>query len=324
LTGRPPLWVADWSDREDADFREAWRRAGVKARVLRSAPLGPTVGTRGHRTRSWPTYGRLALSAVVGARGAPIVAWQPVAGALAAVVRPRGRPPVIALNPLLHARATSWRESAMLGGLRRADRVVFYSRRALEAARGLDLAPERLRFVRLGVQPRCDVSPLPGAYLLAAGRERRDWTTLARAAREIEMEIRVIGPNRLELPPPLRVMPPLSHEGFLRAVGGSMAVIVPLDGPERTVGQLTVLDAMSMGRAVIATRTQGTEDYVSPDVGFLVPPQDACALRDAVTEVARPGVAATMGAAALAATRGPLSLERFVSQIDREVQELAG
>jgi glycosyltransferase involved in cell wall biosynthesis len=103
-----------------------------------------------------------------------------------------------------------------------------------------------------------------------------------------------------------------------------MAVIVPLEGTERTAGQLTLLDAMSMGRPVIATRTQGTEDYVSPDVGFLVPPQDAGALRNAIAEMIRPGVAAMLGAAALAATQGPLSLERFVRQIDYELQELAG
>lgn len=324
MTGPPPLWIADWSDREDADFREAWRRAAVEARVLRSAPLGPTVGTMAHRRRSWPAYGHLALSGLLAAKGAPVVAWQPLAGALAAMVRPRGRPPIVVLNPLLHPGEKSWRQTVVIGGLRRAERVIFYSQRALGSAREMSVAPGTLRFVRLGVQPRCSVAPTSGPYLLAAGRDRRDWATLVEAARGTHVEIKVVGPHRLALPPPLQLLAPVDHEGFLRLVGEAMAVIVPLEGTERTAGQLTLLDAMSMGRPVIATRTQGTEDYVSPDVGFLVPPQDAGALRNAIAEMIRPGVAAMLGAAALAATQGPLSLERFVRQIDYELQELAG
>ncbi|HEX9994921.1 MAG TPA: hypothetical protein VGB14_18490, partial [Acidimicrobiales bacterium] len=56
-----PLWLADWSDGEDADFRAAWAAAGVPARVLRARPLGPSVGRRSHRLRSWPAYARLAV-----------------------------------------------------------------------------------------------------------------------------------------------------------------------------------------------------------------------------------------------------------------------
>ena len=60
MTRAAPLWLVDWSDSEDDDFRAAWQAAGVEARVLRVPPLGPTVGTRGHRLRSWPSYGWLA------------------------------------------------------------------------------------------------------------------------------------------------------------------------------------------------------------------------------------------------------------------------
>lgn len=324
MTGLAPLWLADWSDREDADFRCAWNRAGVGARVLRSRPLGPTVGTRAHRARSWPAYARLALLGLLAAKGAPVVAWQPLAGAMAAMARPRGRPPVVALNPLLDHGAAGWRQSAVLGGLRRCDRVVFYSRRALASAGEHALPSHSLRFVPLGVQARQAVAPAPGPYLLAAGREWRDWATLVEAARGTNVEIRVLGPRHLDLPPPLRFIPPVSHEGFLALVGDAMAVIVPLERSDRTAGQLTILDAMSMGRPVVATRTQGSEDYVSPDVGFLVPPKDAGALRRAITEVSRPGVAASLGAAALAATQGPLSLEQFVRRIDHQVREAAG
>lgn len=316
------LWLVDWSDSEDEDFRNAWRATSIETRVLRTGPLGATVGTRRHRLRSWPAYLGLAARGLRRADGGVLVAWQPLAGALAGLLRRGRRPPLLLLNPLLDPHWEGFVHGMAVRGARRADRVVFFSRGGCAAARTLGFEHSRTTFVPLGVRARVDRPNDPGDYLLAAGREGRDWHTLAQAAAGLPLEVRVLGPSSLPGPSQLRLLPPVDRPRFLELLAGAAAFVVPLVNPSRTAGQLAVLDAMSVGRAVVATRGQGTVDYVSDDTGVLVPPGDAHALHAALERVCAPSVTGPMGEAALAAARGPLSLERFVRDVDDVARSL--
>ena len=60
---------------------------------------------------------------------------------------------------------------------------------------------------------------------------------------------------------------------------------------------------MSLGKATIATRTTGTEDYLRDGVtGFLVPPRDSAAMRSAIGDL--PGIRHLRTAWGEAARRG--------------------
>ena len=314
------LWLADWSDSEDDDFRRAWREAGLSPRVVRSKPLGTTVGSGLHRLRSYPAYAGLAWNGLRQAANAPVVAWQPLAGALVGVLRRGERPPLVVLNPLFDPDGAAPVQAMIRRGVSRADRVVMFSRRAVDAAATLGIPANRLDFVPLGVRPRRTSPAPPGDYVVAVGRDGRDWATLAAAAKEVPTEIVVVGPGP-DQAPGLPVRPPMPRAELLDFLAGAAAVVVPLLRPDRTSGQLAVLDAMSVGRAVVATRTQGTEDYVTDETGRLVPPGDPEALAAALMEVTAPGTAGAMGQAALAAVDGPFSLLRFVTDIDRIANE---
>jgi glycosyltransferase involved in cell wall biosynthesis len=315
------VWIVDWSDSEQEDFVAACAAAGVQARVLRSRPLGPSVGTRLHRLRSWPAYLSLALRGLRAAAGStPVVAWQPIAGSAAALLRRRHGPPLVILNPLLGVSARTFRQRLVLAGARRADRVLFFSSAALEAAAGLGLDRQRLRFAALGVRAAASWNPPRGGHLLAVGRDERDWATLATASELVDQEIQVVGPARLAQPGKLRIVPQTGRERLLALMADARAVVVPLAGAERAAGQLTVLDAMSVGRAVVATRTAGTQDYVTGETGILVDPGDAQALARALGRVSEPGAAEKLGRAAFEAARGPFSLGRFVARVEAEAR----
>ncbi len=319
-----PLWLVDWSDSEHDDFRWACAAAGVRARVLRGAALGTSVGTRLHRLRSWPTYASLALRGLREAGGAPLIAWQPIAGAVAGLLRGRegARGPLVVLNPIIDPAASTLRRRMMLGGLARADRVLYFSTGALEDGVRLGLDRQRARFVPLGVRAAGNWEPPAGGYFLAVGREERDWVTLARAAEGLDCEVRVVGPASLPEPGSLRLLSQLERTRLLSMMQGALAIVVPLNPTARPAGQLTVLDGISVGRAIVTMRVAGVADYVSPETGILVPPRDAPALRDALARLSDPALAAQMGRCALAAARRDFSLERFVADVDGEARSI--
>jgi glycosyltransferase involved in cell wall biosynthesis len=318
----PPLWVTDWSDSEDDDFRWAWRQAGIEPRVLRARPLGPTVGQRRHRLRSYPTYASLAARGLRRAGGGALVAWQPLAGAVAGLLRRRPPPPIVALGAQLHfSREPGRVRRIAIAGLARCERLIFFTHFGMDIAVELGVPAERLRFVPLGVRPRREEPRPPGRYLLAAGRDSRDWKTLAEAARGLEAEVVVTGPATLREPGPLRLAPQVSGEPFFELLEGSCALVLPIDA-DRPIGHLSMLAAMSVGRPIVVTDHPGVEDYVSEETGIVTPARDPDALRDALRRVSEPEVALSLGTAALSAARGSYSLERFVTQIDDEARAL--
>jgi glycosyltransferase involved in cell wall biosynthesis len=66
-------------------------------------------------------------------------------------------------------------------------------------------------------------------------------------------------------------------------VAGALLVVLPLRDGESDFGQTTVVQALSLGKAVVATRSPGVVDYVHEGVeGFLVDAGDVAGYRDAV------------------------------------------
>lgn len=313
--------MADWSDAEEGEFRTACDAAGVAVEVVRSAPLGTTVGRLSHRFRSYPRYVSLALRGTVRAAGGPLVAWQPLAGIVAGLLPGASKRTLIVLNPNLRRYGPRLKQALKLVGVSRAAYVVFYSRAALEVAAALGLPRGRLRVVPLGARPKRSRPAPPGSILLAVGRDHRDWRTLAAAARDSGLEVVVTGPSRLPPDVDLPLVRTESPQEYIELVERAAAVVVPLVDGDRPAGLLTLLDAFSLGRPVVATAGSATGDYVTSDRGILVPAGNPQALRSAMEQVRDPSVSRRLGAAALDATRSELSMQRFVEALDRLAQE---
>lgn len=318
-TAPTELWVADWSDPEDAAFRAAWAAEGLHVRVLRTRrPLGTSTGTPWHRIRSYPAYLSLGVRGRLRAKGAPIVAWQPLAS-VAAALMPAGRGgPLVALNPILHPQAQPVRHRVLLAALRRCDLTLFFSTGAADVGLDMGLSPERVGVVQQGVLARRDTAPPPGDFLVAVGKWMRDWATLAQAAEGL-CEVLVVGPQRLPEGGPLRLVRTGSRLETLALLERAAGMVLPLSDPDVMAGHLSLLDAFSVGRGVVATRTVGMTDYVTPDRGILVPPGDPDALREGMRRMLEPETASRLGAGALRAAHTDLSLRRFV----RRVHDLA-
>jgi glycosyltransferase involved in cell wall biosynthesis len=149
---------------------------------------------------------------------------------------------------------------------------------------------DRCRFVYFppaferGEIPREErAAPKKGEYLYASGSAHRDWDTLLDALRMIDYDAVVsadLTPDQARRAGPRTVLLPHASPEDGRALASSAtAVIVPLKQTEQPAGPTVLVDAMALGRPVIATDTSGTRDYVIHGVtGWLVPPANAEAL----------------------------------------------
>ena len=97
----------------------------------------------------------------------------------------------------------------------------------------------------------------------------------------------------------------------------SAFIVLPLYPVEFQAGVTTLLEAMSLGKAVICTRTPGQTDVVvDGETGLYVPPSDAPALRRAIEELLdQPEKARQMGCRGRERVLQEMSLEKYVERL---------
>jgi glycosyltransferase involved in cell wall biosynthesis len=100
-------------------------------------------------------------------------------------------------------------------------------------------------------------------------------------------------------------------------------VVIPLHDVSFDAGYTATVEAMSMGRPVIISRTQGQVDLIEDGVqGLYVPVGDAGALQAAMQRLlASPGEVQRMGAAGRKLVEERYGLERYVRQLVHLVRE---
>lgn len=201
-----------------------------------------------------------------------------------------------------------WRLKTALYRLvaRRALGILTNSRGEVESTmRRFGLEAGKVRYVPMysTVEPG-DRGPGEG-YALSAGRTLRDNATLLEAARRLSCKlVWVTGRDDAvpgDLPANVEWRQEIPLEEHLRLMAGASAVVVPLLPAERSTGQVVVLEAMAMGKPVVATRLAGTVDLIDDGrTGILTEPDDAAGLAAAVEHVMTDGeLARKLGLAAL-------------------------
>jgi glycosyltransferase involved in cell wall biosynthesis len=142
----------------------------------------------------------------------------------------------------------------------------------------------------------------------SAGREHRDYATLV-AARPLDGRL-VIADHSVFSPRTTRRLPDLWPEDVERCAleptglrdlyERASVVVVPVVETNFPAGVTTLLEAMSLGKAVISTATEGLRGVVDHGrTGLTVPPGDVEAMRRAIAELLGcPALRAELGRAA--------------------------
>jgi glycosyltransferase involved in cell wall biosynthesis len=192
-------------------------------------------------------------------------------------------------------------------------------------------------------------------YIVAVGRESRDYETLVQAVEGLEVDLIIaLGSSwahserdrwRRDAPSNVSVTTE-NYVGLRNLYAGSAFVVIPLREIELQNGITAIQEAMSMGKAVVTSRTRGQGDlladeemvlqdgsgrftggyfarYFAPNetelhgpTGIYVPPGNVAALRDAIERLlANSDLAAEMGARARSVCERVVSLNCFLERV---------
>jgi glycosyltransferase involved in cell wall biosynthesis len=147
----------------------------------------------------------------------------------------------------------------------------------------------KLHYIPLHTDPRllAQGNGKNDGVVLSAGRTFRDYGTLLGAFRQLDVPLLIVAsrwsldPN--DVPSNVKIQYDMPGSELMSLMAQCLAVVVPLEERMISIGQSVVLQAMTLGKAVIATKVNGTEDYIEHmKTGILVPPKDPGAIRDAV------------------------------------------
>ena len=138
----------------------------------------------------------------------------------------------------------------------------------------------------------CPTGTKQERLVVAAGREHRDYMTLADACGPLDASV-FVAAGSVHSPAATSRMPSIWPGNFTSAFADyrslrdlyarASVVVVPLVDTDFQAGITTVLEAMSMAKAVVVTATKGHCPAVLHGVtGIYVPPDDPSRLREAV------------------------------------------
>lgn len=269
--------------------------------------------TRAAGWRDWTSTWSQASAAWRASRGGVITVFPQLAVVAGLHQRIAARHEPLVARPLV---AWCFNLGALYGGprawiartaLRHVDRIVVHSRGEIARyGEWLGLERDRFRFVRLqrAAIPITEAEDVERPFVLAMGSARRDYATFLEAVRAARLPAVIVAARHalegLEIPSHVDVRSGLSEDDCRRLAQRARVNVIPVVNEETASGQVTLLEALRMGRAVVATRSIGSEDYVEHDQsGLLVEPRSAHELREAIERVWQDAaLRARLGAAA--------------------------
>jgi len=214
------------------------------------------------------------------------------------------------------------------------DRVLVYSTSEEEHALG-ELKLPRSKVQRIYYQAdqeffRPDGRALEPNLICAAGQLLRDYDTLVAAVDGLPVRLQIAaGSPWIERPlEPRGPLPENVSWGKLNRFelrelyARSAIAVVPILQNKYQTGIATILEMLSMGKCVIATKTHGQTDTIVDGVtGIYVPPGDPIALRKAIQDMlARPEQAKAIGDAARRFMEEQAGLDVFVKRVAEAVR----
>lgn len=166
--------------------------------------------------------------------------------------------------------------------------------------------------------------------ICAVGLEQRDYPTLLRAVRDLDVQVVIAAASPWskrpdttadqEIPPNV-IVHRFSQYELRDLYAASAFMVMPLYNVHFQAGVTAILEAMAMAKPVICSRTPGQTDVIREgETGLYVPAEDVAALREAIAYLLEnPEDAARMGRNGRREVERSLSLARYTQRLNEHV-----
>jgi len=158
--------------------------------------------------------------------------------------------------------------------------------------RCLPYLKDKNRFVPFGTDPEFfkPLSLKAKDYIICVGYVKRDWDTFLKAFDSLswDVKLKLVGVKDAlgyRVPfsshPRIECLPYVDIQKLKELIAQAKFMVLPLPFFKYSFGQMTLLQAMSLGKAVVVTSVPGILDYVEDGYNaLLVKPDDSFDLRD--------------------------------------------
>lgn len=125
-----------------------------------------------------------------------------------------------------------------------------------------------------------------GSYFLSVGSSNRDYSFLLSSWRE-NRKLVIINYKLKETTnnPNVEILKNCHGDDYLRLLADCHAVIIPLDDPHISSGQLVIMQSMMYGKPIIVTRNDTVSDYVVHGYDGIIIDKTSAALDEAITRL---------------------------------------
>lgn len=186
----------------------------------------------------------------------------------------------------------------------------------------------KIEYIQFGVdtdffKPNPDI--VEENIIFSPGRDPgRDFKTLVEAIKDLNISAiittRSWNIKKIKPLPSYILHKDLPLKEFMQTYASAKIIVLPLntvDNVNNAMGCSTLVEAMAMGKAIIATRTRTTESYIIDGVnGILVPPRDVQALEVAISDLLKDKIKREeLGKKARAFAKEHCSAEIFASNL---------
>ena len=174
---------------------------------------------------------------------------------------------------------------------------------------------DRIDVLLWSIQPPLEELSKPakfgdGPYICALGSQARDYETLIEAMRRLPRIklVLVASPDSLPqwaIPPNVKVLTNVPLSDAMNVLAHSQFMVLPLRDSRVPCGHVTVVSAMHMGKAILATDSTGLHDYLIRDKNAeFFAPKNPAQLADQIERLStQPSLLKRMGDSGLAFAR---------------------
>jgi glycosyltransferase involved in cell wall biosynthesis len=124
-------------------------------------------------------------------------------------------------------------------------------------------------------------------YIFSGGTSNRDYKTLISAFKENNEKLKILcnvkDVEGIEVPANVEILHDIHGEAFIDYMRNAYAVVIPIDNDMISSGQLVLLQAMSLKKPIIITRSAGVTDYADENCVLFVESHSVFGIRDAVS-----------------------------------------